>query len=483
MANTLAVMVGDSYLPLFQNKIRDRFVLIEGRRGTAKTRSILTRLVCQALRYPKSRWLLARSSRVRLSETVLETLEEQVLPLFRIPFRPIDRSARTHYDLPGDSKFVLMGMDDIRRGQSLEVAGGYVSEVSEILAEDTAAALTGAMRQDCGVPFHQMLLDVNPTWPGHWSNKAAQPASDDIRKVETPEDYARLLAYNAAPAPAGKWKRIITVAQDNPGYFDAAKWQWTPIGKSYYDGLSDLTGYLRAQWFEGRWVAPSGTVFGAEYDETRNACQPFNIPPTWPIWCYVDPGYDHPCAVLWFTMGPTGRVWIIDELYERQTPISDDPDTGRLGIVSLIRERERQRGFAPIQRFLDPRYGFSHTAFAQNGSTIQEQFQKEGLHFMPWPRTEGLATEASVNDVRRWLTKGKLIVFSRCVNTIQEFQSWRYKRMANGELPNGDDAFEDRSNHAMDCVRGFAINDHRFAETTPPAPYEPPDDEDVIRVE
>lgn len=49
----------------------------------------------------------------------------------------------------------------------------------------------------------------------------------------------------------------------------------------------------------------------------------------------------------------------------------------------------------------------------------------------------------------------KLQVFSTCPNTISEFQSWSYKRTAKGELPPGEDKFEDSNNHAMDVVKGI----------------------------
>ena len=63
------ILLSDSYLPLADWSIRDGFVLIEGRRGTGKTRAILSILLARALAYPGSRWLLARSTRTRASST------------------------------------------------------------------------------------------------------------------------------------------------------------------------------------------------------------------------------------------------------------------------------------------------------------------------------------------------------------------------------------------------------------------------------
>jgi hypothetical protein len=43
-----------------------------------------------------------------------------------------------------------------------------------------------------------------------------------------------------------------------------------------------------------------------------------------------------------------------------------------------------------------------------------------------------------------------------------EFQTWSYKRGPGGELPPGDDKFEDRRNDAMDCIKGFVATNPTF---------------------
>ena len=96
-------------------------------------------------------------------------------------------------------------------------------------------------------------------------------------------------------------------------------------------------------------------------------------------------------------------------------------------------------------------HAFSQTA--QSPKTIAQQFHECGLSFGPWPRS--VDVEAMVEAVRERLRSDGLKVFATCRNTITEFQSWRYKRTAKGELPAGDDAFEDANNHAMDVVKGL----------------------------
>ncbi len=67
-----------------------------------------------------------------------------------------------------------------------------------------------------------------------------------------------------------------------------------------------------------------------------------------------------------------------------------------------------------------------------------------------------------VNAVRQRLSSDKLKVFRTCVNTIREFQSWSYKRTTSGELPPGEDKFEDKDNHAMDVIKGLVATNPTF---------------------
>jgi hypothetical protein len=78
-----------------------------------------------------------------------------------------------------------------------------------------------------------------------------------------------------------------------------------------------------------------------------------------------------------------------------------------------------------------------------------------------------------VNQVRERLLRSKpgaltsaggLRVFSSCLNTIQEFQSWSFKRDARGELPPGDDRYEDDNNHLLDPIRGIVATSPKYTQ-------------------
>lgn len=438
---TPPLTIGASYAGLLSGgTITDPFVLLEGKRGTAKTRSILTAMTERGLKYPGYRGLLCRSTRVRLSETVLLTLASQVLPAFGLAVPKGNPENWHRIELGNGSEFIPMGLDDPNRSQSKEVTDIYVSEGVEIPLIDTITSLAGAMRHDCGAPFHQCFVDCNPGAPSHPLNKIAEDVPNSLRMVEDAVGYERLVRHNLMPCnKMGRWKRIVTSHYDNPGYFDAAAWRWLPLGLKYLATLQNLTGHFRSRWLHGLWVAAEGSVFPEFCD--ANIIDPFEVPATWPMWCLIDPGYDHPCAVTWGTVSPNGCRYTVDEVYERQNSIAE------------IAAKMLARGWIVNATYLDPRHGFSRTQ--QSPVKIAEQFQKCGIRCQPWPRAQGSEIDASVAGHRRAIIEKKYKVFRNCLNVIDEHQSWSYKRTAAGEVPVGDDQYEDKKNHALDGIMGW----------------------------
>lgn len=472
-----SVCMGQAFLPLFGNT--DPFILVESPRGALKTCSILNVLMSRAARWPGKRWYIWRSTRALLSTTVLPTFEEYVIPawdavkgmrLLNPNARPTQRS---EYIFENGSVFLPVGMDDILRGTSAEGAGGYLAEAIELESKDRATALVGMMRQP-GVPFHQIMVDVNPGHPNHWANTSCEPIEPSLRHVSTRDDYDRLQEYNRRPTvnPLALWKRLVARVQDNPFYFDVEAWEFTQDGKDYMRALGTLSGHLEARWVRGEWVAAEGSVFGADFSESRNVVDDFEPPAHWPVWISIDPGYDHPCSVGFYTVAPNGCRYRFDEIYVRRESIA--------AVARMIQERGR----IVLSTYLDPRHGFMRTQ--QSPRTIAEQFGDAGIVCEPYPRVSGSEFDASVNAHRIALARDEFKICRRCKSGIMEHQSWSYKRNAQGEQLTGDDAYADRDNHSIDESLGwertnptFTPSRIRFADMPPREPYRPRAEGDV----
>ncbi len=441
---------------------RDAEVLLEARAGSGKTVAACKKVYDAALQYPGSQHLLCRQTRKSMTDSTLVTFESVVGDRHPEVTR-VGRDGRHSYRF-GGSEIVCAGLDEPAKAFGTAWGLILIEEAVETSLDAlelfSRAARDPKLRREGGsapFPYHQVIAVTNPSNPRHHLNLRATPAPDNLRRVETKADWKRLDEFNSGPQ-AGKMRRIIGVHQDNPLFFDLDGWAWTAEGAAYIDRLGRMSGHNRDRMLYGLWVAAAGSVFGSQFIDSRNVVGDYAVPADWPTWFFLDPGYDHPCGAFWVTATPTGRRVIVDELYVRQTPINDDPETGTVGIASLIRQRERDKGYRPVGRYLDPRMGFSKTAYS-NGKTIQERFQEEGFEFDPWPALAMASKDAAVDTMRTMLTKGSLRTMARCANFRMECQSWSYKRNTSGEQLQGDDQYEDRNNHLIDGALGMVTMD------------------------
>jgi hypothetical protein len=449
----LKVTIGQAFLPILHN--RDPFIFIESPRGCLKTCSILNILMFRAYRWPGKRWYIWRSTRTLLSTTVLRSFQDYVIPEWskvrgmRLLNPKAGPSHRTSYEFENGSEVIPIGMDDILRGTSAEAAGGYLAEAIELDNLDQATALVGMMRQP-GVPFHQIMVDVNPGPPAHWTNRIAEPIPNELRCVETRADYDRLQEYNARPAknPTRRWKRIVAKIQDNPFYFDVDRWELLPPGKAYLNALGVLSGHMYHRWVLGEWKAAEGGVF-PEFDETKHVVRPFVVPKTWPCVLAEDPGYDHPTAILLCAIAPNGRKYFVREFVKRQTTVKDDSD-----VIHVW-----SKDFNIRKKLGDPHYMFSANKH-NSGVPVSVQMGTLGHSFEHAPAAHNPAElDAQVQVMRSALLntlkdgEPEVQVFDTCPALINAYQSWSHKRSAKGEITGSTDRYEEQWKDEMDAAR------------------------------
>lgn len=427
---------------------RDMFLGVEGRRGTAKTLSILLHIIARARANPGSHWLLARSTRTLLADSVLRTLEEQVLPLLRIPRPNADRNHVTSYPVGNGSFIIPRGLDEISRNQSAEYSGGYVAEAPEMKTRVEVESLAGAMREQ-KVDYHQIIVDCNPADPMHWLNLAMEPVDSSIRRVATIEDYRRLLLHNREPAAPGKWKRIITHWADNPGFWCLDPFGPNAVGTAYIDRtLSNLVGFLRRNWFDGEWSAAEGAVFPAYNDSFDGHLVPdFDPPDFWPQVVALDPGW-HNCGIVWMCVAPDGGIFVFDAIQVQKREFSVHCEE------ILRRNREGKRNI--LRYFADPNEAF---ATKSNGPAVAVQARAHDIRFIPWPADRGAAFDAGVEAIRDLLIapEGKpfyLRVCERARGFRANMTAWSYRRNAAGILIEGAERYEAANDHCIDPVRG-----------------------------
>lgn len=279
---------------------RDPAVLIDGPVYTGKTMSVLYKGVVFADRYPKARVLLARLTRKSLTESVLVTLEEKILPQQTgIIYHGGDRERRTYYEFPNGSVIVCGGMDP----------GGGVNNRASIMStewdlillfeateftEDQIQKLRTRLRNG-KAPYQQIVMDCNPGPPTHHLIQAANK---------------------------GHYTRCPSRHIDNPRLWDKAKTAWTEEGNRYMAVLDNLTGHRRARLRDGLWAAAEGGVY-PEWDAAIHLIEPFPIPATWRRFRAIDFGYTNPFVCGWWAIDDDGRIYLYREIYMSKRLVED----------------------------------------------------------------------------------------------------------------------------------------------------------------
>lgn len=257
-------------------------ILIEGPAGTGKSRGVLEKLLLCAMKYPGIRILMMRKTRASMTESVLVTFEEKVIPenLNHIK-EGADRAHRKRYTLPNGSTFIVGGMDKADKIMSTEYDIIATFETHEF-NEDEIEKLTTRLRNHV-MPYQQLICDTNPAGPRHFLN----------------------LRCNR-----GQMTRILSRHEDNPS-----------VTESYLNKLRALTGARRARLYEGKWADQEGLVYN--YDPAVHLINRFEIPKEWTRYRVIDFGYTNPFVCQWWAQDPDKNIYRYREIYHTGRLVSD----------------------------------------------------------------------------------------------------------------------------------------------------------------
>lgn len=274
-------------------------ILLDGPAGTGKTRAILEKVNFIMLKYSRSRALLVRKTREAMSQTVLFTFEEKVLPEGSPIREGPQRNLRTTYNYPNGSQIVVGGMDNPLKVMSSEYDVIATFESTELTQEDFEA-LTSRLRNN-KVPYQQIIADCNPGPPQHWLNaRFNKPAIVPITR-----------------------KRLLSRHRDNPFLMDQRTREWTKEGQEYLGRLKNLGGHRYTRLFEGKWVASDGLVYD-EFDYAIHAKD--EMPKGWESWRKIrsiDFGFNNPFVTQWWAISPDNEMWMYREIYMSSRIVED----------------------------------------------------------------------------------------------------------------------------------------------------------------
>lgn len=392
-------------------------ILFEGPAGTGKTRAVLEKAHLCAEKYAGARILLVRKTRKSLTESVLVTYEEKVLPERSYIKRGAGRDHRHSYHYNNGSTIVLGGMDNPDRIMSTEYDLICSFESTE-LNEDDGEKLTTRLRNGI-MPYQQWIADCNPAAPTHWLNRRAT---------------------------SGLMIRVYSRHEDNPS-----------VTPEYLDTLKRLTGARLARLYEGRWASQEGLVY--QFDHLVNMCNSFQIPADWPKYRVIDFGYNNPFVCQWWAESPDDINYMYREIYYSHRIVSQHAE-------QIKKYSQGERYIATIADHDAEDRATLHAAGIQTIAATKDI--TSGIDIVRGklsPEGNGKPSIVLFHDALIERDQ-QLFDEKRPVCTREEFDSYSYPKNSTGQLikeaPNKVD------DHGMDCLR--YLSNYKYLKTKHPRP-------------
>lgn len=313
--------------------------LIVGGAGTAKTTGDAFFVHGVARRFPGAKILVLRQNRVDLTDSFMETFEEEVLD-FENELdayvlmnggrkRPV-RANRQHYLYPTDrrtgrqSMIRVGGMDKWERYRSTRWDIILIIEATEV-AKDNIEGIARSQRpqrsrwrslERSSLPFRCLIMETNPDGPEHHLKKRADRKTCHL---------------------------IETTIKDNPGFWDRVANDFTPDGRQYVDRMTNsMSGHVYKRLVLGQWAGAVGGIFemwsrpthvvngtvieGAGdipdrivFAEPHRQLGP-SVEVAWYLGGY-DRGLRNAGSLGVWAFDTAGRMWLVHEVYEPERGI------------------------------------------------------------------------------------------------------------------------------------------------------------------
>lgn len=398
-----------------------RDLLICGPAGTGKTYGILTALHCLAADYPDLRILICRDTRVSLTESVLVTFEQEILPADGMEHIAAGclRRTRYSYQYPSGSEIVCGGLDNPEKIKSTPWDIIFVNEAIATNEEAWEMLWSRRGRPGRDPRFGFLIGDTNPGDPAHFFRRRAVAGSTIL------------------------WD---TSHKANPRLF--ARGRWTAEGLAWIDGLKHLTGSRLKRLFLGLWAAGEGAWFEFGDNHISEAAE---FDPLYPVHVGLDSGPDS--AAVWVQFRPPGVVVFADyHSFAR----------GAYGVAKDIITRSGEVCPTRCDFVCTDPAGRASTAI---GPTVFEEYNRAGLKVHAWPLRTVLDSLALLESFVA-VNPAEILVHPRCKHLIDAFANYMRAKRAGQWVEKPADPqhpYED----LIDALRGACYD--KFPEGRKPA--------------
>ena len=400
-----------------QSGTMGRELLICGPAGTGKTYPILSVLHCLAREY-RLRILFLRATRVSLTESVLVTYEQEILPADGCESicEGAGRSHRHAYDYPNGSEIVVAGLDrNPTRILSTAWDVVFCNEAIELQQEVWETIGTRLARPGRDPRFGWLLGDTNPSHPDHWLKKRLDVG---------------LTAH---------WE---TTHEANPVLHDGR--HWTERGRAYLATLDRLTGPRRKRLRDGIWAQGEGIWFDTFDADVHVRADWGEFDPRLRTYVSIDSGVW--TGAMWFQVceHPRIRINVFDDY------LSEGLSAERN--ARAIKAKTDSHAGIRVHRYItDPAGGARNPV----GPTVIAEYERAGL--VPLDRWPLRPVSDSLELLQSFLggdgNPPALFIHPRCRHLINALASY-HRAKRGGQLMDWPESPMHPSEEGVDSLRG-----------------------------
>lgn len=380
---------------------------IFGGYGSGKSHTSLQEIFLRALENPNGSGLLTAPTLGQLKKTTIKTLLNEIIPP---PLIEYHNKTDNEIRLINGFTFYSVPSDDEEKLRSLNVGLIHAEEASGIKLTIFQQLLTRL--RDPFVKNKLFMVCSNPSLG--WIKEIL--VDNAVRKnPEHPEhgDY-------------------------NP-YIKHFVWA-TKLNKFLPDNFIEMNSKGKPDWWrrkflEGSFEAHEGSVYP---NFSKTFIEPFEIPDHWERFISADVGLRNPTAVLFGAIDPKeGIAYIYQEYYKANTLVPEHVENLRPLLAKI------PYGLTLFQ-VIDPAAGNKTDPI--NGKSIQSIYAEYGIYFQPGNNR----LEAGILRVNSYIERGKLKIFSTCVNLRREGINYRYPEQTMDSDKNLDEKPIKADDHALD---------------------------------
>lgn len=381
----------------------DHFSCIKGTWGCGKSLAGLYAANRECEEYPNNLYLVIRKEWVDLRDSTLHDWEVEI-------GRPINGDKNVIY--PNGSVLMFRHGEDINALKNANLGGALMIQAEE-MNEDDFWFLNGRLRRKEG--SRKLRLECN--YDGkNW-----------IYRLFNEQKIGKLITTNT---------------------FDNEK----NLPPDYIPNLKLLPKRLQDRHLYGTDADTEGLVYD-EFVEAKHAIEPFVIPNEWTKGFCLDHGLRNPTAVLWFAIDFDGTIFIYDEHYEKEKP------------VSYHAEEIKKRGI--YSGITDPSVLNKTQSKGNYIYSIADEYMDNGINLVSAYKSK---EEASINRVNEFFKIDKIKIFKNCVHTIREVISWKWKSLKPGVEKNNPEEPVDKDNHACDDIKYIVASRYHATIKQEPKP-------------